>query len=368
MKRLILVGGGHSHIEVIRRIGQHPSVGLHVTLVSPQRFTAYSGMLPGLIAGHYRHADCHIDLEALCGAACVDRMADTVVMLDAQQRILHCASGASLAYDLASLDVGSAPATPGAHAPQGMDVAVKPSEVFLAYWDALQQRAQTRVLRIVTVGGGAAGVEMTLAMQHRLHRMGRRAHFSIATMSRTILPEHPARARRYFERVLRERGVGLLTGARVTHIENQMVWLDSGAHLEADHVVWALGPKAAEWPAHAGLATDEQGFVLVDRTLRSTSHPEIFAAGDIASIRNHPRPKSGVHAVRHGPVLAENLMRTLSGRPLITHTPQRRALALISTGDRHALASWGGLSAHGAWMWRWKDRIDREFMARYRIA
>ncbi|MCW5619654.1 MAG: FAD-dependent oxidoreductase [Burkholderiales bacterium] len=364
MKRLVLVGGGHSHLEVIRRIGQHPSVGLHVTLVAPQRFKACSDMLPGLIAGHYQHADCHIDLEALCGTACVDRMADTVVGLDAQQRMVHCASGASIAYDLASLDIGSA----ATYAPQGMEVAVEPGEAFLAYWDALRQRAQSRVLHIVTVGGGASGIEMTLSMQHCLNQAGCRAHLSIAASNRTILPEHPAHVRRYFERVLRERGVGLLTGARVTRIEDQTVWLDSGAHLVADHVVWALGPRAAEWPAHAGLAADEHGFVLVDRTLRSTSHPEIFAAGDIAGMRDHSRPKSGVHALRQGQVLAENLMRTLGGQRLVRYAPQRLAPALITSGDRHAAASWGGLSVHGAWVWRWKDRRDRERMARYRVA
>jgi len=366
VKRLVLVGGGHSHVEVIRRIGQKPSVGLHVTLVSPQRYTAYSGMLPGLVAGHYDYTQCHIDLEALCAAACVDWVPEAAVGLDLGQRALHCASGATLAYDLASLDIGSAPPHQSAQIPPAMDVAVKPTERFLHWWDAARARAGNAGLRVLTVGGGAAGVEMTLAMQHHLRQTGGRARFSIATMSSSILPEHPAGVRRRFERVLRERDVGLLVGARVTRLEDRAAWLDSGARIDADHLVWALGPKAAEWPGRSGLATDERGFVLVDRHLRSISHPEVFAAGDIATLRDDPHPKSGVYAVRHGPPLAENLRRALSGGKLITYTPQRTALALISTGDRYAVASWGGLAAQGRWVWHWKDRIDRAFMARYR--
>ncbi len=366
MKRLVLVGGGHSHVEVIRRL--RPSMGLHATLVSPQRFTAYSGMLPGLIAGHYDYLDCHIDLEALCAAACVDWMPDAVTALDPAQRVFALASGGSIAYDLASIDIGSAPPPDRADPAIRSDVPVKPTEAFLTWWDALRGRAKASTLRILTVGGGAAGVEVTLAMQHRLRSEGVPAIFSIATMDARVLASHPVGVRRHFERVLRERNVGVLAGARVTEVEDGVARLDSGARMEADALVWALGPRPVQWPGAAGLATDEAGFVLVDRHLRSISHPELFAAGDIATLRDHPHPKSGVYAVRHGPPLAQNLRRTIAGERLVTYVPQRRALALISTGNRSAVASWGPLSAHGDWVWRWKDRIDRQFMARYRIA
>ncbi|MCC7546665.1 MAG: FAD-dependent oxidoreductase [Burkholderiales bacterium] len=366
MKRLVLIGGGHSHVEVIRRIGMRPSPGLHVTLVSPQRHTPYSGMLPGLVAGHYDYAECHIDLQALCAAACVDWVADAAAGLDLPRRTCTLQSGAGIGYDIVSLDIGSAP-PPDRQAPRpGREIGIKPTETFLGWWDDLRVRARVRPLRLLVVGGGAGGIEMTLAMQHRLQSEGARATFSIATMERSILAGHPPGVRRRFARVLQARGIGVLTGARVTHLDAGGAWLDSGAQLEADGVVWALGPVAAQWPGRAGLATNERGFVLVDRHLRSISHPEVFAAGDIATMRERAHPKSGVYAVRHGPPLAENLRRTLAGEKLVTYSPQRVALALISTGERCAVASWGPLSLHGAWVWRWKDRIDRGFMARYR--
>jgi len=365
VKRLVLIGGGHSHVEVIRRLGMRPSVGLHVTLVSPQRYTPYSGMLPGHIAGHYDYAQCHIDLEALCAAACIDWIADAAVALDPAQRVFQLASGARIDYDLASLDIGSAPPPDPCVSDARRDIGVKPTENFLQWWDGVRTRARGRHLRVLSVGGGAAGVEVTLAMQHRLRSEGSDASFSIATQERSILGGHPAGVRRRFEAVLRARGIGVLTGARVTRLDEGTAWLDSGARIEADALVWALGPRAATWPREAGLATDEQGFVLVDRHLRSVSHPQLFAAGDIATMRDRPHPKSGVYAVRHGPPLAENLRRALAGENLASYSPQRVALALISTGDRYAVASWGPVSAQGAWVWRWKDRIDRAFMARY---
>jgi NADH dehydrogenase FAD-containing subunit len=128
-----------------------------------------------------------------------------------------------------------------------------------------------------------------------------------------------------------------------------------------DLVIWTAGAAPLPWLRVSGLATDERGFVLVDARLRSVSHPEVFAVGDCATLRGAPHPKSGVYAVRHAPVLAANL-----GGAQRRYVPQRRSLALISCGDRHAIADWIGLSVEGAWVWRWKDRIDRGWVDGFR--
>jgi len=74
-----------------------------------------------------------------------------------------------------------------------------------------------------------------------------------------------------------------------------------------------------------------------------------------------------VFAVKAAPVLAANLRAALQGAPLTRFKPQRRFLALISTGERHAVGVWNGFAWQGRWAWRWKDRIDRRFVARYRV-
>ena len=141
--------------------------------------------------------------------------------------------------------------------------------------------------------------------------------------------------------------------------------LGGGAAVPLDEILWVTQAGAPPWPRAAGLAVDGGGFIEVDDTLRSTSHPDVFAAGDVAAVVGHPREKAGVFAVRQGPPLARNLRRVLLGRPPRPFHPQRRFLILVSTGDRYAVGGRGRWSCEGAVVWCWKDRIDRRFMAKY---
>jgi selenide,water dikinase len=191
--------------------------------------------------------------------------------------------------------------------------------------------------------------------------------FSLVTMTDTIMPDHCTGVRKRLERTLAQRAITVHVRSRVVRQEGDGVLLESGVRLQADCIFSALGAQPSAWLAQAGLKTDAAGFVLVGETLQSLSHPEVFAVGDIASMAQHPRPKSGVYAVRQGPPLADNLRRLVSGQVLEPYLPQPIALNLISTGDKYAVASWGALAWEGAWVWRWKDRIDRRFMRRYRF-
>jgi selenide,water dikinase len=367
VKRLILVGGGHTHVEVLRRFGMQPLAGVELLLISPDRFTPYSGMLPGLVAGHYRFEDCHFDLEAVTGFARARFLRDLAVGLDLGAKLLRCESGATVPYDLVSIDIGAAPTR---HLPRdstGVGIPVKPVDRYLQEWERVLQLARQRPLDLLVVGGGAGGVEITLAMQHRLSRLTPRpsVRFALVTMTDTIMPDHCAGVRKRLARVLARRGITVHVRSRVVRQEGDGVLLESGVRLQADCIFSALGAQPAAWLA--GLQTDAAGFVLVSETLQSLSHPEVFAVGDIATVAKHPRPKSGVYAVRQGPPLADNLRRLLSGQVLEPYLPQPIALNLISTGDQYAVASWGALAWQGAWVWRWKDRIDRRFMRRYRF-
>jgi selenide,water dikinase len=370
MRRLVLVGGGHAHVEVLRRFGVAPVEGVELVLISPDRYTAYSGMLPGLVAGHYSFHESHLDLEALARFARARLVYDLVVGLDATSRTLLCDSGLSVDFDLASLDIGAAPTRllQGRH--EDVGIPVKPVGVYLAQWDQVLHAARQRPLDVLVVGGGAGGVEITLAMHHRLSQLTPRASvaFTIVSMSEAILPGHAQRVRSVMKRSLVDRGIQLRLGTRVERVEGEHVLLQSGERLQADRVFWAVGAQASKWLAQAGLATDERGFVLVNEQLQSVSHPNVFAAGDVATMQAHARPKSGVYAVRQGPPLADNLRRRLAGQKLEPYFPQPRALNLISTGDRYAVASWGPLCWSGKWVWRWKDRIDRKFMQRYQVS
>ncbi len=373
LKDIVLVGGGHAHVSVLRMFGMKPMPGVRLTVITRDIHTPYSGMLPGYVAGHYDYDEVHIDLGPLARFAGARLYHGEVDGIDPNAQLVHVPGRPPVHYDLLSINTGSRPRTidvPGAleHA-----FPVKPIDKWLHDWEALQARVlqSNGDFRIAVIGGGAGGVELALSTQHRLQSLLRsqdddvsRLHYVLFTDGPKILPTHNSGVRKRFMRVLGERGIEIQTDSRVVEVEAGGVHLDGGAFRSADAVLWVTWAAAPEWPAQSGLAVDDQGFITVDRELRSTSHPGIFAAGDIASLPD-PRPKSGVFAVRQGPVLTENLRRSVAGRPLKPYKPQRNFLGLISTGDPYAIASRGNWSWEGKLLWTWKDWIDRRFMQRF---
>jgi selenide,water dikinase len=189
--------------------------------------------------------------------------------------------------------------------------------------------------------------------------------YSLFTDGAEVLPTYNSSVRRTFTRVLQERHVTVHAGTAVTEVAQGRLRTADGVWHEASEVLWSTEAAAAPWLAGSGLAVDRAGFVSVSNTLQSLSHPDVFAAGDIASMVDYPRERSGALAVHQGPWLAGNLRSALQGTPLAPHRPRRHFLSLISTGDRYAVASYGPLACEGAWVWRWKDRIDRRFMRTY---
>lgn len=336
--RLLLLGGGHAHAVVLRDLR-----GADVTLVTPFPHHTYSGMVPGFVAGHYRLDEIRIDLASLAARAGVKLVIGRVAALDAARRLARLEDGTQLQYDVASLNLGSIPASAPGSAQHAL--AAKPFENFMERW----LEAKDRVKSVAVVGAGAAGVEIAMAVAYR------------AAAQVTLYSDRPAVGRR-IARALERNGVTLRSNTPVTAVEPGPAVLAADTLASFDLVIWTAGAAPLPWLRHSGLDTDAKGFVLVDDKLRSVSHPEVFAAGDCATLRDAPHPKSGVYAVRHGKVLAQNLR----GGELRSYAPQRRALALLSCGARYAIADWGGFSAEGAWAWRWKDRIDRGWIAGFR--
>ncbi len=366
MKHLLLIGGGHAHVEVLRRFARAPLAGVALTLIDAQERLTYSGMLPGFVAGHYVERELHIDLAPLAAAAGCRFITARMTALDATERRVILGAAQVLDYDLLSIDIGAVPAAGDIPGVREHAIAVKPFDAFLEGWEQLLARATRGVVHsVVVVGGGAAGVELLLAMQRRLRAQPIR--FRLLTDAAQLLPGHNEHARRLFSRVLMERSVRVDCAARVVRVAQGCLHTADRTTIAADAIVWATGAGAPALIAASGLAVDAQGFIAVDERLQSISHPGVFAAGDIASMVGHPRPKSGVYAVRQGPPLAANLAAVWGGHALVSYVPQPLALALISTGSRHAVASRGRWAAEGAWVWHWKDWLDRRFIARYRL-
>jgi selenide,water dikinase len=356
----VLLGGGHAHVEVVRLLGQM-GLGAQITLVSPSRYAPYSGMLPGHISGEYGFDDFHIDLAALCARSRVTFVETTATAIDPERRVVFLASGQSLAYGLLSIDIGSTPSLPDGIS---TGISVKPIASFadrLARLDALA--AEGRLSTLAVVGQGVAGVEVAFAFRRRF--AGRDIRIALVGRAAEPVPERSRRARHLLERELRRAGIAHHSTFDVVAFHDAELVARDGRRLAVNEVIWTTSSGAPAFLRETGLLLDHNGFIRVDDTLRSPSHPDVFAAGDVASLPS-PRPKAGVFAVRQGPILAENIRRSLCGEALLSYQPQRRWLALISLADGRAIADRWELAVAGRWVAKWKHQIDSRFMRKYR--
>lgn len=362
---LLLLGAGHAHVQVLAQMARAPWTGTQITLVAPHDRQLYSGMVPGFVAGHYALDECVIPLPPLLHRAGVRWLPGSVQALDAQAQCVQLEDGSRLHYDWLSINTGPVQdrarleaAIPGAreHA-----LFLRPIEDFGAQWPLLERRGQTQPMRITVIGAGAAGMEIAMAIRQRLPGSA----VTLLCGGAPVGAQYPARVQSRLRQALLARHITLLPDSAVGLRAGQVL-LASGATLACDVPVLATGAQAPSWLQNSGLALDAQGFVAVNACQRSTSHAQVFAAGDVSSRTDRPLARSGVYAVRAGPALAQNLAAALARQPLRPHQPPQRTLNLISCGNRWAIASWGAYSAQGRWVWWLKDWIDRRFVQRLR--
>ncbi|HEY9802235.1 MAG TPA: FAD-dependent oxidoreductase [Leptolyngbyaceae cyanobacterium] len=377
---LVLIGGGHSHAILLKVLGMKPLPGVRLTLISPDSDTPYSGMLPGHIAGVYSRDECHINLQRLANFAQAQFYIDEVVGLDLKNHKVICGKHPAVDFDLLSIDIGSTPARISVSGAAEYAVPAKPVSQLLEHWyevlDSVTQNPQVK-RSIAIAGGGAGGVELALSMQAHLQRILEQAQQPLSNLEIHLFHRHPElmthhhpSVQRQVKQILMRRDVKLHLGQTVCAIapseELLEIKCESGLKVKCDKIFWVTQASAPQWLKTTGLATDERGFILVKDTLQSLTHPEVFAAGDIATMINHPCPKAGVFAVRQGKPLYENLKRILQGQPLKPYKPQQQYLSLIGTGDGSAIATRGSITLppHPL-LWRWKDWLDRRFMQQF---
>lgn len=359
IRDLVLIGGGHAHALVVRRWAMDPLPGTRLTLINPDPVAPYTGMLPGLIAGHYRREELMIDLVRLARFAGARLILDRATGIDRDARLIHLSGRAPLPYDLAAIDVGITSDLPGVPGALDHAVAAKPLGAYAVRWEAFLSR-RLAYPRVIILGAGLGGVELALATAHRLRAEGVKAQVTLLDRGGSPLPELSATARRTVLKALKAFGITLRLGTNVSAIGPAGLTLATGEEIGSDFTLTVTGARPQGWLAATGLA-HQGGFLTTDAQMR-TSDPLIFASGDCAALADDPRPKAGVFAVRAAPILLHNLRAALSGRPLRRFRPQSDYLKLISLGAQSAVAAKWGVTLSGPRFWRLKDRIDRAFM------
>ncbi len=381
VKELVLIGGGHSHVGLLKMFAMKPLPGLRLTLLASDIHTPYSGMLPGFIAGQYSYDEVHLDLRPLSEFAHCRLYHSKVTRIDSQKQLVYSDNRPPVRYDLLSINIGSTPDDFNLPGVRELAVPVKPVKQFIAHLETIIHRVLTdeHFSTIAVVGGGAGGVELILSIQYRLQlELKRHGHdgkdiqYVLLSAAKTILPSHNNAVKNRILKIFQQRGIQLYLDFSIKDISLDTITPGSthsrsmlgqnGRRVQADAIVWSTTASSAGWPDESGLSVDKRGFIQVNDYLQSVSHANIFAVGDIAAMVNHPRPKSGVYAVRQGAPLFENIRRFVSGQRLKAYKPQKHFLSLLNCADKTAVASRGMLAFQGKWVWQYKNWIDVGFM------
>lgn len=381
-KRLILVGGGHAHLQVIcDKLFDH---SIHRILISETDVSIYSGLLPAAVAGLCEETAAEILLRPLCAAYGVNFIQGTVVkILPQDRRVLVRPSDLGgeypLAYTALSLNVGSITRSiPVANSslmpPKAHVIHTRPIASLIPALQKFEAAAAklASLPHVLVVGGGAAGLELSLALHARTRSTLPSARVTSVTGGKTFGDVFGARADNAVRAELRRVGVNQIVGRNVTRLENGKASLDDCTYVPFDAAVIATGAAPPPLLVNTGLPLDLDGWISVRSTLQSTGYDDVFAAGDCAALESYTSskfpPKAGVFAVRQGPVLSHNLRMFLqAGRGLKKYTAQTNFLSLISTGDGAAVGCKYGIVFRGTWVFRFKMCIDEAWQDRFRV-
>ncbi|NVE93506.1 FAD-dependent oxidoreductase [Altererythrobacter lutimaris] len=360
---LLLIGGGHAQLAVIKDWIDNGVPAERVALTDPASHARYSGTVPGIISGQHDLEHGQVDLAKLCELAGIERIEDRVVAIDPDVRHVTLGSGEQVRFDIASIDTGGVGQAERILGPSDKLIDVRPIHDFIETSRDLAERHRGKQLHVAVVGGGAGGVELALAIRNAKGIEPAPQVVLIAGKA-GLLPELGSWVRGLAERELERQGIPLIEAD--AQFRNGALTVQGQALEPIDAVIAAVGSGAPQWPGEGGLATDSSGFIAVDAYQRSTSHPHVFASGDVAQRMDRRVPHAGVHAVHTGPALAANLRALAGGEgPSETYTPRPASLYLLSTGTGEAIMSYGWLGGQGAWAQRWKEAIDKRWLDQY---
>lgn len=360
MRHVVLVGGGHAHVYILDKLRNERWPNTIVTLISPDRYQYYSGMFAGYVEGLYTLNEVRIDLVPLCEAANINLVTDSVVNVDSDRQEVITSSGTRMEYDAISFNIGSRIASSNIPGVEERAVLIKPNFMISKLKDLSQARE-----RLVVVGGGASGIEMSLGLQ--AYRKGSAfSHPVTLITSNQLMDDSGVQAVRKITKIVQRKGIHLIQNDPVVSVQEKSIELQSGKSIAYDELVWLTGPAAPPLFRTSSLPTDDKGYLSVNENLQSAAYANMFGVGDCIAMESHPSlHKAGVYAVREAPVLWSNLTSYLAGKRLKKYIPQSQYLSILSTGKGEALLLYRGLSFHGMWCHRLKRHIDRSFIRKY---
>ena len=367
VKKLLLAGAGHAHINLLRRLNTKRPANTEITLLTEQPQTIYSGMLPGWMAGHYSLSDISIDAQSLCTGAEVRFVQQPLAAVSASANQVTTSDSESFDYDVLSLNTGADTDINWFNKEDSDStiIPIRPIYPFIERWQQIISEAeQSAHYQLAIVGAGAAAVELVLAAQYRLQQINsnnnNNNHQAYLVCGDDLLSSFNQHFRQQVIGQLERHNVKVIY-ARAKGYSEGRLYTDMNA-LPIDAVIAATGVTGSAWTQNIDLNTVNQGFVAVNEVQQSVSHANVFAVGDVATRVDQQMAHSGVHAVHGGAIAADNVLAYLANEPLKKYRPKNRTLYLLSCGDKYAIGSWGKYSLQGRWIWTLKRYIDQRFV------
>ncbi len=370
VREVVLVGGGHTHIQTLRSFAQKPPENSKISVIVDVPLAVYSGMVPGFISGQYSKEEIVIDVCRLAQRANARLVIARVVRIDPENQKIFLENNEEISYDVASFDIGSTVAGLEVSGVKEYAVPTRPiGKLCHQIEEVIEKESHGNIqdsVSILVVGGGAGGVELSFTLENRFASLGFPTDVTVIEKSEELLLDYSASIRKRILSHVKRRGISIKRNLEVCEVLEDSVVLNNGQNLDFDLLIWVTGPWGQMVFKESGLATDRRGFVLTRSTLQFEEYDNLFGVGDCATLAEAPStPKAGVYAVRQGPYLTHNLYNWLEGSPLKNYHPQGDFLTLMNLGNGSAVGGKWGRSFEGRWAMKLKDRIDRKFVANF---
>ena len=360
--QLVLVGGGHANIQVLRELCMKNYQGLHTILVSKEYHATYSGMTPGFFFNKFSQQEIDIDLQRLCFNAGATFIKDEVIDLNLQQNEIKLLKYPSIYFDILSLNTGSISNYQNLNIESFSNcINVKPISDLVKKLPEIDNIVSKENCCVSIIGSGIAAYEISFSLKQRyldkvkINIIGDK-HLSEKNINK--------QTKRKLNQIARDMGIELIEG-RVKQIKSDYLVLSNNENIKSNLNLLSTGADISPWITKTELLKNESGFVAVNKYLQSVNFENIFVTGDIADIEGFQRSKSGVMAVRQGQILKKNIFLKIQNKSMVKFKAQKNWLYLIGTYHNKAILNYHSISIHSSWCWYLKVLIDKKFIKKF---
>ncbi|MRG85990.1 NAD(P)/FAD-dependent oxidoreductase [Salinibacillus xinjiangensis] len=361
MKKLLLVGGGHTHLHVIQKLKDNPITDVEVTLISPSQFQYYSDMFGAYTEGLYDKSQIRIDLETLAKNSKINWLQGAVTSIDSQQKMVLTSNGDIHSFDAISFNIGSLTADTDIPGVVEYAYRIKPNYHFV---DTISEVHKSD--KVVIVGGGAAAIEISLSLQSWRKKNHVTTPVTLVSPDR-LLQEKRKKISDKIEEIVFQKGINFIKNEEITSVKHNKIITSLHNEIYFDKLLWLAGPNPPGLFSTSNLPVDDQGYLKVEDTLQVKKYPFMFGAGDCVSFMKYPNiDKAGVNAVKQGAVLFKNLKGFFETGEGELYTPQKNDLSIMSLGDKGGFLNYKKHLITGRLAWYLKKWIDTRYSKLYK--